>query len=56
MIEDSYHKTYYQKNKIKLREYQRKYYHKKKDKEKKPKAPKLKTMKRLFGTFTLTWD
>jgi len=52
----SYHKIYYEKNKIRLREYQRLYYHKHKNKDKKKREPKPMTMKRLFGSFVLYWD
>ncbi len=56
MNEVSYHKLYYEKNKIKLRQYQREYYHKNKNKDKKKKEPKQICMTRLFGNFVLYWD
>jgi hypothetical protein len=48
---DSYHKTYYEKNKHKLREYQRQYYHKNKAKKNITEPIKI-----LFGNFVISFN
>lgn len=52
---NSYHKEYYEKNKIKLREYQREYYHRNKNKVKNV-DNKENSMQKVKGKFILYWD
>jgi len=61
---ESYHKTYYDRNKYYLRAYQRAYYYKKKAKIKnqkqkpvyKEKKKKDLTLKRHYGEYIISWD
>tara|TARA_Y100000361_G_C11142780_1_gene336132 strand:+ start:598 stop:786 length:189 start_codon:yes stop_codon:yes gene_type:complete len=62
MVNENYHKSYYERNKDYLRAYQRAYYYRKKNEIKKKKSkpvPRKKkdlTMHRYYGTFTIHFD